>query len=184
MKLHLGCGKRFLQGYVHIDIESFEHVDFVAGIDNLEFIESETVAEIYSSHSFEYFDRSQAKSVLNEWRRVLIPEGAIYLTVPDFAALVDIYSSSSDLNLIIGPLFGRWGNSDQVLYHKTVWDLASLRAAFEGAGFVQAETFDPIEYLARIDSQYDDYSLAFYPHMDREGIQVSLAVKAIKPNKK
>jgi hypothetical protein len=49
---------------VHIDIESFEHVDFVAGIDNLEFIESETVAEIYSSYSFECFDRSQAKAVL------------------------------------------------------------------------------------------------------------------------
>jgi hypothetical protein len=37
---------------------------------------------------------------------VLIPGGAIYLTVPDFAALVKIYSSSSDLNIIIGPLFG------------------------------------------------------------------------------
>ena len=184
MKLHLGCGKRFLPGYVHVDIESYDHVNFVAGIDNLEFIESESVTEIYSSHSFEYFDRYQANEVLKEWRRVLTPGGAIFLTVPNFSALVEIYSMTGDLNAVIGPLFGRWDNSGQILYHRTVWDLATLQLALESCGFDQVETFNPIEYLAGIDLQYDDYSLAFFPHMKREGIRVSLAVKAIKPNKK
>lgn len=164
-----------------MDIEPFEHIDFIATIDNLDFIEDETVTEIYSSHSFEYFDRSQANAVLKEWHRVLLPGGAIYLTVPDFAALVNIYSTTGDLSTIIGPLFGRWNNSGNILYHKTTWDFATLHSAFERAGFVQIGKFSPIEYLEKIDYQYDDYSLAFFPHMDREGIQVSLAISAIKP---
>ncbi len=184
MKLHLGCGKRFLPGFVHVDIQSFDHVNFVAGIDNLEFIESESVSEIYSSHSFEYFDRNQAREVLKEWRRVLTPGGAIFLTVPNFSALVEIYSKTKDLDAVIGPLFGRWDNSGKILYHRTVWDHLSLQLALESCGFDQVETFNPIEYLAGIDLQYDDYSLAFFPHMNREGIQVSLAIKAVKPNKK
>jgi predicted SAM-dependent methyltransferase len=183
LKLHLGCGKRFLKGYVHVDIEPFEHVDFVATIDNLDFIEDETVTEIYSSHSFEYFDRSQAKTVLEEWSRVLVPGGVVYLTVPDFAALVSIYSTTGDLNAIVGPLFGRWDNSGNILYHKTTWDFATLQAALDMAGFVQIGKFSPIVYLEKVDFQYDDYSLAFFPHMDREGIQVSLAISAIKPIK-
>jgi hypothetical protein len=50
----------------------------------------------------------------------------------------------------------------------------------EGSGFKEVKTFDPVEYLGNIDEMYDDYSLAFYPHMDSSGIQVSLALTARK----
>jgi predicted SAM-dependent methyltransferase len=180
MKLHLGCGKRYLTGFTHIDIENFEHIDFNSGIESLSFIESESVSEIYSSHSFEYFDRKQSKTVLAEWNRVLSPGGSLFLTVPDFESLIKIYSITGKLDAVIGPLFGRWENSENTIYHKTTWDLRTLVSALEGSGFKEVKTFDPVEYLGNIDKMYDDYSLAFYPHMDSSGIQVSLALTARK----
>ena len=34
MKLHLGCGKRYIPGYVHVDAVDYPHVDQVSSIDN------------------------------------------------------------------------------------------------------------------------------------------------------
>ena len=180
MKLHLGCGKRFLPGFVHIDIADFSHVDFVSGIDDLSHIEDNKVSEIYSSHSFEYFDRFEAAQVLEEWNRVLIPGGALFITVPDFNSLISIYQSTGDLNAIVGPLFGRWENGGEYIYHKTTWDFLTLSRILRATGFEEIASFDPVIYLEEIDPNYDDYSLAFFPHNDRAGIQVSLAIRAIK----
>ena len=38
MKLHLGCGKRNIPGFVHIDAVDYPHVDHVSTIDNMSFI--------------------------------------------------------------------------------------------------------------------------------------------------
>ena len=29
MKIHVGCGEKYLPGYKHIDARNFEHVDYV-----------------------------------------------------------------------------------------------------------------------------------------------------------
>jgi predicted SAM-dependent methyltransferase len=180
MKLHLGCGTKYLPGFTHIDIAEFSHIDHISNIDNLSFISDASVEQIYSSHAFEYFDRNQASGVLLEWNRVLRPGGCLYLTVPDIQALIAIYSETKNLNSIIGPLFGRWVNDENIIYHRTTWDFDSLSLTLENCGFSLVSKFNPIEYLNSIDPTYDDYSLAYFPHMDRDGIQVSLAIKAQK----
>jgi predicted SAM-dependent methyltransferase len=181
-KLHLGCGKRYLLGFTHIDIEPHENVDVVSDIGDLSFIESNSVSEIYASHALEYYDRFQVNDVLREWNRVLVPGGTISVTVPDLESLIGIYMSTQNLETMIGPLFGRWKNekNNETIYHKTVWDLQSLSSKLIEEGFCEVETFDPVEYLFSIDPNYDDYSLAFFPHMDRSGIQVSLALRGKK----
>jgi ubiquinone/menaquinone biosynthesis C-methylase UbiE len=192
IRLHLGCGKRFLPGFFHIDIEEFEHIDRVGTIDDLSDFDSESCAMIYSSHAFEYFDRIEAAKVLSEWRRVLKIGGEIRIAVPDFAALVRIYQDTGDISDIIGPLFGRWAKGqDQsgsqqkqfvgdVLYHRTVWDKASLTQVLLGADFTDVTEYNPVEFLASFDSNFDDHSLAFYPHFDRSGTQISLCLKGFK----
>ena len=182
MKLHLGCGKRFLEGFIHVDIANFPHIDHYASVENLSFLGDGVVDEIYSSHTLEYFDRSVVKNVLTEWLRVLKPGGKLYLTVPDFDSLISIYRKTGSLEKIIGPLFGRWENPGITvpIFHKTTWNHEDLVSVFNEVGFSGIESFDPVTYLSNIDSKYDDYSLAFFPHLDRNGIQVSLALCGIK----
>lgn len=178
--MHLGCGSRFLSGFVHVDINQNEILDYVAPLHDLQFINDETVSEIYSSHAFEYYDRVEAMSVLREWWRVLENGGQVFLSVPSWTSLMSIYQVTNSLDAILGPLFGKWKNSDITLYHKSVWDSESLSKALEMCGFSSVKSFNPVEYLAQYDVGYDDFSLAFFPHMDRNGIQVSLCLTAAK----
>jgi len=165
-----------------VDIADFPHIDFKSSVADLNFIRDNTVDQIYTSHTFEYFDRSEAVQVLAEWCRVLKPGGDLFITVPDFDKLIEIYDTTRQLQHVIGPLFGRWDNQNasSPIYHKTVWNFADLKYSLDFSGFTGVEKFNPKTYLNAIDPNYDDYSLAFYPHMDPLGIQVSLAVKATK----
>jgi predicted SAM-dependent methyltransferase len=183
MKLHLGCGKRFLVGYKHIDIEPFPHLDYVANISSLSMISDNSIDEIYVSHAFEYFSRVESQKILEEWKRVLKTGGELRIVVPDFRALVSVYEKSEyQIEKILGPLFGYWENpkTNDVIFHKTVWDEDSLRKSLEKAGYISICEFNPVKFLNSIDPNYDDYSLAFYPHMDQSGIQISLAILGVK----
>ena len=93
MKLHLGCGKRYLEGYIHVDIAEFEHIDYQLPIDDLSTFKDNTAEEIYASHVLEYFDRNDVINVLTEWKRVLKPSGVLRLAVPNFPKLVEVYLS-------------------------------------------------------------------------------------------
>lgn len=177
MKLHLGCGKRHLPGFVHIDAVDFPHVDHVATIDNLSFIADNSVELIYNCHVLEHFKRRDVPRVLREWRRVLKPGGVLRISVPDFASLCKVYQKyDGNLDLVVGALFGR----QDYLYniHYNVFDFATLSRFLTDAGFASVRPYDwrETEHAA-----IDDYAQAYIPHMDKEkGIQISLNVEATK----
>ena len=181
VKLHLGCGKRYLSGWTHVDIDGYDHIDARSSIDDLTAFSDATVSQIYCSHALQYLDRLQARLALKEWYRVLVPDGWLHVAVPDFSALITIFARSSNLDAILGPLFGRMaiGESQDHIYHKTVWDEQSLRSLLATSGFKNIDTYDPIAFLQNQSGvEFDDHSLAFYPHMDRNGIQVSICLTA------
>jgi len=182
-KFHLGSGARKLEGFTHVDIEPHKTADIVADISDLSGVFTEgSISEIYSSHALEYFDLLEAPSVLAGWHKLLKPGGGIYLSVPNIKSLIEIYKQSGDLRSILGPLFGRWKNENcnEVLYHKVVFDKSTLIEIMSEVGFVEIREFDPVDYLGRVDPNYDDYSLAYFPHMDRTGIQVSLCLTGMR----
>ena len=49
MKLHLGCGKRCLEGFLHIDIADFDHIDYKSSVDRLPMIDDNSVDLIYAT---------------------------------------------------------------------------------------------------------------------------------------
>ena len=181
MKLHLGCGKRYLEGYIHVDIAKFEHIDYQLPIDDLSTFNSNTVEEIYASHVLEYFDRNDVVNVLNEWKRVLKPSGILRLAVPNFPKLVEVYQSSKDLSSILGPLYGKWDIGNQeFIYHKTVYDENSLNKLLEEVGFKNIKSWDWQEFFKE-QKDFDDHSQAYFPHMQKDsGIHVSLNLQCEK----
>lgn len=181
-KVHLGCGKRFMPGYVHVDLSTYPHVKYIHDIKTLPMFSDNSVELIYASHTLEYFDRVEVLSVLQEWKRVLQFGGILRLAVPDFSALLSVYSNCGDLNRVVGPLYGRWEVSPGIfLYHKTVYDFVSLKRVLESAGFVDPVRWNWSEIFVGELDDFDDYSRAYVPHMDIEhGKLISLNVQCRK----
>lgn len=177
MKIHLGCGKRYIPGFVHIDVVDYPHVDHVASIDSLPFIQDNSVDLIYNCHVLEHFKRRDVRRVLQEWKRVLRPGGILRTSVPDFEKICQVYQKYRRIDLVIGPLFGR----QDYLYniHYNVFDFESLKTDLEYVGFVNVRRYD---WRETEHANVDDYSQAYIPHMDKEeGILISLNVECNKP---
>jgi predicted SAM-dependent methyltransferase len=177
MKLHLGCGKRFIPGFVHIDVIDHPHVQHVSTIDSLPFIPDASVDLIYVCHVLEHFKRRDVGRVLQEWHRVLKPGGILRISVPDFAHLCEVYQRYGRLDLVIGPLFG--GQDYLYNIHYNVFDLPTLTKELEAAGFTDVRRYD---WRTTEHAGVDDYSQAYIPHMDKDnGILISLNVECTKP---
>lgn len=181
VKVHLGCGKRQMPGYLHIDLADFPHIDHNHDVRTLPMLADDSVHLIYASHVLEYFDRVEVADVMTEWARVLAPGGTLRLAVPDFSALSDVYQKHGDLDLVIGPIFGRWEipGADVTVFHKTTYDFASLKRVLEDSGFRDVRTWEWRDVFVGELADYDDYSQAYVPHMDKEqGTLISLNVEA------
>jgi len=182
IKVHLGCWHRHIPGFVHVDLCDMPHIDYQAGIDRLPFLADDSAQLIYCSHAFEYFDREEAREVLAEWRRVLTPGGVLRLAVPDMEALIAVYRQTGELGRILGPLYGRMqidtSSGIRKLYHKTVYDEASLGALLRQCGFSEPRRWD---WRTTEHAAIDDHSQAYFPHMQKEtGTLVSLNIEAVK----
>lgn len=181
IKLHLGCGNKFLEGYVHIDCDYLPHIDYVSDLDNLNMFRDNSVDEIYCCGAMIYYDREEAISLLKEWRRVLKTDGILRISVGDFEKIVQVYFDNGknlDGRGILGPLFGKWQIRDEddnkfFIYQKTSYDFNSLKNILEKNGFKDVERYNWKEFLP---AGYDDYSKAYIPHMDENGLLISLNI--------
>ncbi|HEX75387.1 MAG TPA: methyltransferase domain-containing protein [Dehalococcoidia bacterium] len=176
IKLHIGCGDRYIPGFIHTDVRELPHVDFVTSADKLNMFEDNSVDLVYACHLLEHFRRNQTEDVLKEWYRVLKPGGILRVAVPDFQKLVEVYLKTENLKLILGPLFGRQDYPENT--HYIVFDFAYLSEVLTKVGFKNIRRYD---WRQTIHKDYDDYSQAYVPHMDKEnGILISLNVECEK----
>jgi predicted SAM-dependent methyltransferase len=178
MNLHLGCGNRFLPGYFHIDLWAYSHVNLVHDVRDLSMFKDNSIEMIYASHIIEHFDRKEAESILQEWCRVLVPNGTLRVATPDFDTLISLYNKGCAFATIVGPLYGRW---DTNFGHKTIYTSKSLQALLISSGFDNIIEWDWRTVFTGELQGYDDYSKAYIPHMDFEkGTLISLNVEARK----
>ena len=89
MKLHLGCGERYLEGYVNIDFPPSEHTvqsksvaDRHVDILALQYSPG-MIDEIRLHHVFEHFTRPVACALVAGWNMWLKPGGILHIEVPD-----------------------------------------------------------------------------------------------------
>jgi hypothetical protein len=91
MRLHLGCGQRYLDGYVNIDFPPAEHTvqsgsvaDLHADLLQLRYPPG-SIREVRLHHVFEHFPRPVACALLASWHAWLQPGGVLRIEVPDLA---------------------------------------------------------------------------------------------------
>lgn len=179
IKINMGCGWRnFGPDWIHIDGGDYGHID-AKSITNLSQFKDNSVDLIYSSHVLSYFDRTETIPVLNEWHRVLKPNGTLRIAVPDFFQIAKLYINGNiQLDKFVGPLYGKMKMGNHFIYHKTTYDFNSLKNVLESCNFNDCRLYD---WRITEHSMFDDHSQAYIPHMDKEnGTLISLNVECKK----
>lgn len=178
LKLHLGCGSKYIPGFIHVDVIDDDHIQLQSSVCELPYPDN-AVDLIYAAHVLEHFGRGEVTGVLHEWYRVLKPGGILRVAVPDFAACAKIYYEEGlkdGLTGLIGLICG--GQRNPYDFHKMVFDETFLSALLRAAGFHEVRRWD---WRLTEHAHIDDYSQAYLPHMDKEqGTLMSLNLEALK----
>lgn len=167
--LHIGAGETILPEFINLDIREKDGMDKISLVYPLDF-DDEVFDLVYSSHVLEHFPRKQTRNILQEWTRVLKPSGTLRLSVPSFEAIIEIYSKFSDLEQVIGPLYG--GQDYRFNYHFTVFDKKTLTSLMESVNLEAVHAWDP---KRTIHSKCWDYSQA-----ETKGMLISLNLEGRK----
>lgn len=156
-KLHLGCGRRKVEGWWNVDLQdSDENVDLAAG--RLPWGEH-AFDVIVSQHVIEHLElQSELLPLFAELHRVLTPGGEIWLSCPDMEGICRDYIERSGEGLVLDrqsrfPHFSMQGVPPQhfinVLFqqsgeHRNLFDFGLLSWALETVGFsVCTKTDEP-----------------------------------------
>jgi len=83
-RVQLGCGPKYLDGFINIDGNFQRRVDYLMDIRAGLPFDDDSIEFIYSCHTLEHLFITDALTVLGECRRVLRPDGVLRLTLPDF----------------------------------------------------------------------------------------------------
>jgi len=143
MKLHLGCGEKYLEGYVNIDYPQSEHsvikvkADVYHDMRTLSYPEN-SIDEIQSHHLFEHFLRADAIALLMRWRRWLKPGGKLVIETPDFLSCATLYANAvtEKRRMEVGRhMMGSEEASWAI--HYDFWDAPKFKYVFRECGFAQ-----------------------------------------------
>ena len=131
MKLHIGSGRKKLDGWTSVDVRRNVGADIVADARNIN-LPAKSVEMIYACHVLEHFKKAEVEHVLKHWVRLLRPGGLLYLAVPSFPGLMYAYEATGDLSAILPALFGGQNYLENI--HYTTFDYASLTGQMAAAG--------------------------------------------------
>lgn len=136
-KLHVGCGRERLEGWVNIDLAALPGVDVVA--DVTEGLEFQDCAAIFAEHFLEHLPVDRALAFMEEAHRVLAGDGLIRLSTPnlDWVWLTHYRLEAEpalkrDMAIHLNRAFRGWE-------HQFLWNREMMEEALTASGFVDLE---------------------------------------------
>lgn len=129
LKLHLGSGDYWFDGYLNIDIGVFGGTDMLWDITKGLPFQPKTVEIIEMYEVLEHLEQGQVDHLLDEFKRLLIDGGMVILSVPDMDELVAKYAE--DKQKAITYIYGFGGYQS----HKWGYSQETLKKLFEDKGF-------------------------------------------------
>ena len=162
-RLHLGCGRRLVAGWLNTDVADSEwNVDLSAG--RLPWADRSFTA-VVSQQVIEHLDLfEEGIPLLRELHRVMRPGGEIWLSCPDLEKFCRGYvqdrarsllddrkrTATKDLNMRDAPtqhfinlIFSQFGE------HKNLFDFEMMRWALEKCGFLECRRASELELRRR-----------------------------------
>ncbi len=141
--LHLGCGTKYLPGFVNIDGNLFRRTNMWLDLRNgLPFADN-SIRSAYASHVFEHFYPDELLRLLQECRRVLQTGGGMRVVVPDMGRAVRAYVEGRLEHFLDFPRACRslGGRLSNLLFceggHRQGFDFSYLEEVLRGAGFIE-----------------------------------------------
>ena len=141
LRLHLGCGSIYLDGWVNIDLVSppGKRRDLRWDLQRRIPFPDESIEAIFSEHLLEHLEIAAGFAHLKECRRVLTPGGVLRIGVPDLERYV--YSYLGENSLIEDERPGRptrgiaFGEIFFFYEHKAMYDFETLELMLREVGF-------------------------------------------------
>ena len=155
--LHVGCGSLFLDAElfnkrewkeVRLDIDPMVNPDIVSSITEMNAVQDRSVDVVWSSHNLEHLYADEVNLALQEFYRVLKPNGLVMITLPDIQAVArgvaegrleePLYQSPAGPIAAIDIL---WGHRASItrgnlhMAHKTGFTLKALKKNLALANF-------------------------------------------------
>lgn len=185
--LHVGCGlqtKAGLKGFkqegwneIRFDIDEQVKPDIVGTLTDMASVQTASMDALYSSHNIEHLFPHEVPVALNEFYRVLKPEGFVVLTCPDLQSvcqavvqdqlLEPLYESPVGPISAIDILYGHRGyiaQGNHYMAHKCGFTFKALCGAFADAGFKSTFGGRGLKF-------YDLWLVAFKQDLPAEDVQ-------------
>jgi predicted SAM-dependent methyltransferase len=168
IRLNWGCGAHLAAGWINSDVKADPGVDLVADIRQGLPLEDGSVDYAVSVHALAELAYPELVPALEELRRVLRPEGALRLVLPDFDRAIDAYREGRDEYFKVPPEEARsigarflvhslWFGYTRSLFTVEFTEELLARAGFErieACGFRQ--TASPFGRIVELDNRKDE----------------------------
>ena len=156
MKLNLGSGSNYLEGYVNVDPQYGKKAEvkkdacaYLVGLNE------NTVDEILCEHLLEHLTPDKAEGMIGHCYRVLKPGGVIFAECPDLDSIAHAYTREQYLDITDAPIsfndflkgiFGAPGGVSVGQGHVWGYSRKTLNALLKRAGFETIYIPDRKEY--------------------------------------
>ena len=164
--LHVGCGwasqdrlpgvfKTGAWREIRFDIDPQVQPDILGSITDLHALADASIDAIWSSHNLEHLHSFEVQGALQEFKRVLRPDGFALISVPNLKAVaryiandqheLPIYHSAAGPISPIDILFGHQASiarGNHYMAHRTGFSARTLGEALLGAGFSEVRVHE------------------------------------------
>ena len=148
MKLNLGCGYDYKEGWINVDAYTPQYVDVFDYVETLRKFKRMTVDHIYAAHVLEHLSQKDARKAVRRWYNLLKIDGIVEIIVPNIPVIIEKWIHVYRMNYP-----NLWGKTSQMIwgdqahegeFHRWGYDAPSLRYILEKAGFTEIDiTLEP-----------------------------------------
>jgi predicted SAM-dependent methyltransferase len=149
IKLHLGCGDWWGDGFLNLDWGVYGGTDMILDLRQKLPFQDAVVEEIQAHDFVEHFSPEEISSMLDDWYRLLVNGGKVVASLPDIGLVMQQYVDKPQdaMHAIYG--FGgehKWGYTRDSL--KELFELHKFKNVTVGDSDIHKDEFPRLEVTA------------------------------------